>query len=103
LTLIIEIKIPIIDDINGFPKILNTKLDAAEKTLLLLYYKSPDVVLDTDLFNWINYSTIGNFRTRVLNVLDEKALLHRSNLKSSITRKSVLFIETKINIQEIIL
>jgi hypothetical protein len=99
----IEIKIPIIDDINGFPKILNTKLDATEKTLLLLYYKSPDTILDTDLFNWVTYSSIGNYRTRILNVLDEKALLHRSNLKSLITRKGVLFVEAKINIQEIIL
>ncbi len=100
---IIEIKIPIIDDINGFPKILNTKLDATEKTLLLLYYKSPDTVLDTDLFNWVAYSNIGNYRTRILNVLDDKALLHRANLKSSITSKGVLFVETKIHIQEIIL
>ena len=59
---ILELKIPIINDFDGFLKILNVKLDTREKTLLLLYYKQPESISESDLFSWSGYGNIANYK-----------------------------------------
>lgn len=91
-------KVPIIEIIGGFPKILDTKLGTRERVLLLLYAKYPDWVLDTDLKNWIGYSNITQFRKTYLEPLSEEAFTHREGQKSILTQKGVQQVEKTIKL-----
>ena len=51
-----ETKIPVIVEVDGFIRVQNTKLTGNQKTLLILYYKQPEKVKDTDLMKWIRYT-----------------------------------------------
>ena len=100
---ILELKIPIINEFDGFLKILNTKLDARQKTLVLIYYKQPDSVSDSDLFKWSGYGQFGNYKLRILKVLNEESFIHYANNKCFLTNKGIIYVENHITIEEILI
>ncbi|MHC5718991.1 MAG: hypothetical protein ACYTX0_44735, partial [Nostoc sp.] len=64
-----ETKMPVIVEVGSFIRVQNTKLKADQKTLLVLYYKQPDKVSDTDLIKWIRYANVSRYRTEILRAL----------------------------------
>jgi hypothetical protein len=70
---LIERKLPLIWEIEGVHRVLDSKMEAKDQTLLLLHQKI-NWVDDKDLSSWVEYSTLTNYRSRVL------APLHRSRL-----------------------
>jgi hypothetical protein len=91
-----EIQIPIIDEIDGFVRVLNTSLKAADKVLVILYSKQPNKVWEQDLRKWIEYQHSTNFRNNILMALHKDALIHFDNGICSLTRKGVLYVEKNI-------
>lgn len=91
-------RVPIIEDIGGFPKILDTKLATRDKILLLLYAKFPDWVADADLKNWVDYANITQFRRNYLEPLSTSAFTHRQGQKSILTQKGVQYVEANIKL-----
>lgn len=72
-----EISIPIVTQLDdGFVRIQNTNLSAADKVLVILYYKQPDKVEAKNLARWVRYTNISRFRAQILKDLDSEAMLH---------------------------
>jgi hypothetical protein len=92
-----ETKIPVIAEIGSFVRVQNTKLKADQKTLLILYYKQPDKVSDTDLIRWIKYSNASRYRTEILKLLDDDALIHYENGSCTLLPKGIIYVERNIS------
>ncbi|MDM9384550.1 hypothetical protein QUB80_28180 [Chlorogloeopsis sp. ULAP01] len=92
-----ETKIPVIAEIGSFVRVQNTKLKADQKTLLILYYKQPDKVSDADLIRWIKYSNASRYRTEILKLLDDEALIHYENGSCTLLPKGVIYVEKNIS------
>ena len=91
-----EVKIPIVADINGFIRIQDTKLSSADKVLVILYYKNPEFVKDSDLLKWLRYKNSSEFKRNILKKLDKEALIHYENGECIILPKGIRHIETHI-------
>jgi hypothetical protein len=63
--LITERTNPLIWNVNGKKRVLNTALNAKEQTLVLLY--GLPRATDSDLIDWLEYKGMANYRTRILN------------------------------------
>lgn len=91
-----ENQVPIIDDIDGFIRVLDTSLKAQDKVLVILYSKHPDKVSEQDLRKWIEYKNPTNFRNGVLSALHKEALVHYENGMCVLTRKGIIHVEKNI-------
>jgi hypothetical protein len=67
--------LPEIWHIGGVKRILADCLDYKQKTLLLLYQSVENFEFVEDLFNWVEYSTIGMYKKTVLQPLHVKRLI----------------------------
>jgi hypothetical protein len=92
-----ETKIPVIAEVGNFIRVQNTKLKADQKTLLILYYKQPDKVSDVDLIRWIKYSNASRYRTEILKLLDDEALIHYENSFCTLLPKGIIYVERNIS------
>lgn len=91
-----ETKIPVIAEVDGFIRVQNTSLSVSDKALLILYYKDPEQVGDTDLIVWLRYSNGSRFRKEILRDLDNKALIHYENGLCTLLPKGILYVEQNI-------
>jgi len=94
---IIETKIPVITEVDGFIRVQNTKLKADQKTLLILYYKQPNKVSDADLMKWIRYANPSRYRSEILKSLDDEAFIHYEKDLCVILPKGILYVEETIS------
>jgi len=94
---ITEAKIPVIVEVDDFIRVQNTKLTANQKTLLILYYKHPDKVIDVDLMKWIRYTNISRYRTGILKSLDDEALIHYEKGFCVLLPKGIIHVEKNIS------
>jgi hypothetical protein len=92
-----ETKIPVIVEVGSFVRVQNTKLKADQKTLLILYYKQPNKVSDTDLIKWIKYSNASRYRAEILKSLDDEALIHYENGFCTLLPKGIIYAEKNIS------
>jgi hypothetical protein len=99
---ILEFRIPILNEFDGFVKILDINLDTTEKTLCLIYYKQPEKVSESDLFLWSGYGNIANYKSKILKKLDSQALIHYKDGKCELTSKGILFIEKNIDLNKVL-
>lgn len=97
-----EIQIPIVAEIDGFVRIQNTSLKFPDKTLVILYYKHPSKVRDTDLFKWTGYSTLSGYKKNILQKLDGDALIHYADGCCSLLQKGIAYIEKYIPMQLVV-
>jgi hypothetical protein len=91
-----EIRIPIVEEFNGFIRILDTSLLARDKVLVILYSKQPVEVSEKDLRKWIEYKNPTQFKESVLLSLHKDALIHFENSICRLTKKGILYVEMKI-------
>ncbi|HEY9692317.1 MAG TPA: hypothetical protein V6D15_08940 [Oculatellaceae cyanobacterium] len=96
-TSINETKIPVIVEVGNFIRVQNTNLKTDQKTLLILYYKQPDKVSDVDLIRWIKYSNASRYRTDILKLLDNEALIHYENNFCTLLPKGMIYVEKNIS------
>lgn len=91
-----EIHVPIVATVDGFIRVQNTSLNVKQKTLVIIYHKIPDKVLDTDLIRWTEYSNAHRYRTGILKELHNEALIHYQNGGCSLLPKGVVYVERNI-------
>jgi hypothetical protein len=94
-----EVHIPIVAEINGWIRIQDTKLDARKKTLVILYYKKPNKVQDSDLAKWIEYQNVPRYRTTVLKELHTEALIHYMSGQCELLPFGVQYVEKNIRME----
>lgn len=92
-----EVRIPIVAEIDGFVRVQDTSLDARMKALVVLYYKRPSKIKDTDLARWIKYKNESRFKKIVLPELDADALVHYENGRCSLWPKGAKFVEEHVS------
>ena len=92
-----ETKIPVIAEVEGFIRVQNTSLSAEDKTLLILYYKQPNKVTDSDLMKWIKYQNPSRYRKDILKSLDDNAQIHYEHGFCTLLPKGIAFVEKNIS------
>lgn len=86
-----------IAEVGDFIRVQNTKLKADQKTLLILYYKQPDKISDTDLMKWIKYTNMSRYRTEILKSLDSEAFIHYEKGLCVLLPKGIIYVEKNIS------
>jgi len=67
--------IPLVWEVSGKKRVLDTTLSAREKALVLLYSDPEKNIAVKDLFTWVEYSKINLFKTNILNLLHKNKLI----------------------------
>lgn len=93
-----EIRIPIVAEVDGFIRVQNTDLDARQKALVVLYYKQPTKVRDSQLATWIQYGNASRFKNTILRKLDADALIHYEGGSCSLLPKGVNYVEKNVSL-----
>lgn len=92
---IIDRKIPIIEDINGRPKVLNPKLTAKEQILLICYRMYPNHIHSEKLFKLVYEKNKTRYKQYLSN-LDKKRLIDYFNEKVQLTKRGMRWVEINI-------
>src|SRR5262249_17697761 len=71
---LVERRTPLIWEVEGVKRVLDTKMKTRDRALVLLHH-SPGWVSAKELFDWIEYSTLANFRRDVLRPLHRARLI----------------------------
>jgi hypothetical protein len=71
---LVERKTPLIWDVEGVKRVLDTDISAKDQVLMFLYH-STGWVPTTDLFKWVEYSSASMFRRSVLMPLHKRRLI----------------------------
>lgn len=93
---IIKLKIPLIQDFNGFLKILNPSLSLTEKIMALLYYRGEEGCKEEELSLWIKNVRPSNLRRAINNLEDNYAFVHNDGNKSVLTNTGRTHVEKNI-------
>jgi hypothetical protein len=97
---IVKIKIPLIQDFNGFLKILKPNLKLPNKILAFLCYCGTDGATLLELNEWLKNRIAPKHMSITLNRLEhEKAYIHRQNERCYITDTGRRFVEEHIPFQ----
>lgn len=91
-----EVRIPIVAEVDGFVRVQNTNLDARQKTLVILYYKQPMKIKDSQIATWVQYGNLSRFKKTILRSLDAQALVHYDSGQCSLLPKGVSYVEKNI-------
>lgn len=95
---IIERKVPIIEEIGGRLKCLQTKLNVKEQSLVFCYQKYPKQVFLDEIFDWAEYSNKGVLRKQLQDLNAEKLIDFRNDA-TILTKKGLLWVEKNISFE----
>jgi len=94
---IIKIRIPLIQDFNGFLKILNPDLKLPAKVLAFLYYRGSEGAEIDELNEWLKNRVLVSHMNVTLDRLEhEKAFIHRKGNRCFITDSGRKYVEENI-------
>lgn len=96
---IAERKAPLIQDFNGYLKVLDPKLSIPNKILAVLYYRGEEGASTEELRWWIKTKSASHIPTVLANLEHKKAYIYRHNSQCYITRTGILFVEGNIPLQ----
>lgn len=84
---------PVIEDFDGFLKVLNPKLKASEHCLVLLYQRGKAGATFAELSNWSRRTMRQNLQRTLAKLIDEKNFIHFNGEYYYITRAGVHEVE----------
>jgi len=94
---IVKIRIPLIQDFNGFLKILKPDLKLPEKVLAFLYYRGSEGATVKELNQWLANRVQTGYMNLTLGKLEhEKAFVHREGDRYFITDTGRIYVEKNI-------
>jgi hypothetical protein len=88
-------KAPIIQDFQGFLKILNPKLRASDQCLVLLYHRGGTGATYSELEQWVHPKSRDNLRRTLTGLVLDKAFVHQSGDDYRITGTGQIEVETR--------
>jgi hypothetical protein len=92
---IVERKAPVIQDFDGFLKVLNPNLKAPDFVLILLYQRGGQGATDAELMEWVLPRIRSNLSRTLSALTNKKAFIHRGADRYQITQLGVLEVETR--------
>ena len=93
---LIEKKIPIVQDFNGFLVTLNPRLSARDRILVLLYYKGKEGTTREELSLWLPPKMKRQLTTNLSRLQHDRNFIHRVKNQIYITRAGEKFVEDNI-------
>ncbi len=94
---LIEKKIPIIQDFDGFLVTLNPCLSARDRILVLLYYRGKEGATREELSSWLPPKMKGQLTTNLNRLQHDKNFIHRVKNQTYITIAGEKFVEDNIS------
>jgi len=92
---IIKVRIPLIQDFNGFLKVLDPKLSVPDKIMALLYYRDNEGASVDELDNWFKEQTSLNYIKTALGRLEhDRAFIHIDEISENWVQNICLITET---------
>jgi hypothetical protein len=88
-------KAPVIQDFQGFLKILNPELRASDQCLVLLYHCGAPGASYAELEQWVSPKSRTNLRRTLTALVHDKAFVHQSGDDYRITRRGQIDVETR--------
>lgn len=92
---IVEREAPIVQDFNGFLKVLNPKLQAGDFCLVLLYHRGSSGATMEEITSWVRPSMRKNIRVTLFRLTNDKDFLHFDGTKYFITRLGEIEVEKR--------
>jgi hypothetical protein len=94
---LVERKIPIVQDFDGFPKILRTDLTIPDRIMALAYIGGAGGVDVKNLQKWLRPAKNSAVMVALLRLDRDKAFLHRSGGRCFITKAGLRYVEENIS------
>jgi len=94
---LVERRIPIIQDFNGFPKLLRTDLTIPDKIVALAYRSGATGLSVRDLQKWLKPVKSGPLGVALLRLDRDKAFLHRDGDQCFITASGIRYVEKNMS------
>jgi hypothetical protein len=97
---LVKVRIPLIQDFNGYLKVLKPNLSVPDKVLALLYYCGADGATVKELHTWLaNRIKVGHMNVTLSRLEHEKAYIHRDGERCFITDTGRKYVEENIPFQ----
>lgn len=87
--------VPAVEDFDGFPKVLRTKIKAGDFCLILLYKRGKDGATFEQLNFWVVRTMRGNLRATLTRLDEEKRMIHFDGTRYQITRTGIREVESR--------
>jgi hypothetical protein len=84
---------PVVQDFNGFLKILNPKLGVSDRCAVLLYQRGDDGASYAELEQWVRPSMRANLRRALEALVDKKDYAHDDGSRYFIARRGEQYVE----------
>jgi hypothetical protein len=94
---LVERKIPIVQDFNGFPKILRTDLSIPDRIMALAYVGGANGVDVKEMQKWLKPAKSSAILVALLRLDRDKAFLHRNGERCFITMSGLRYAEENIS------
>jgi hypothetical protein len=94
---IVERLVPIVWEVDGKLRVLDTNLTMKEKTLIVLYYHS-ESLRESDLVEWLEYSNASVYRKQVLGKSHKERLIeyNQATRMVTISPKGIEYVEDRL-------
>lgn len=86
---------PLIQDFDGFLKVLDPDLGASDYCLVLLYQRGNRGATSEELSEWVHPTMRTNLRRTLRRLVDDRAFVHHNGLRYVITRTGELDLEER--------
>lgn len=86
---------PVIQDFNGFQKVLNSKLGASGYCEVLLYQRGDEGATFEELDAWVKPAMRANLRRTLRGLVEDKAFVHYDGVRYFVTRAGELHVESE--------
>jgi hypothetical protein len=93
---LVERKIPLIQDFDGFPKILRTDLSIPDRIMALAYVGGTKGLDITELRKWLKPAKNSAVMVALLRLDRDKAFLHKAGTRCFITQSGLRYVEENI-------
>jgi hypothetical protein len=87
--------VPAVQDFNGFLKLLNPKLKASDRLLVLLYEKESSGASFNELNSWVHPAMRPNLRRTLQRLVDDSAFIHEDGYRYLITKSGMSEVEKR--------
>jgi hypothetical protein len=94
---LVERKVPVVQEFDGFLKVLNPKLSTPDKIIAILYMKGNEGAAVNEIKSWLTGTSKANITTALLRLERDRAYVHRADDRCRITRTGIRYAEEKIN------
>jgi hypothetical protein len=88
-------RVPAVQDINGFLKILNPKLKVSDRVLVLLYERGAACAAHDELDSWLHPKMRKNLKRTLVQLEHDRALIHFTGRAYQITEAGMRDVEDR--------